>query len=46
MSDKYITVPQESGSVNISEDVVVSLVQNAGTEVDAAGQGRTDAAQQ
>ena len=34
MSDKYITVPQESGSVNISEDVVVSLVQNAVTEVD------------
>lgn len=34
MSDKYITVPQESGSVNISEDVIVSLVQNAVMEVD------------
>ena len=34
MSDKYISMPQESGSVNISEDVIVSLVQNTVTEVD------------
>ena len=34
MSDKYITIQQESGSVNISEDDIVSLVQNAVNEVD------------
>ncbi len=34
MSDKYINIKQEYGSVNISEDVIVSLVQNAVNEVD------------
>ena len=32
MSEKYISIPHESGSVNISEEVIISLVQNAVNE--------------
>ena len=34
MSDKYISIPHDSGSVNISEDVIIRLVQNAVSESD------------
>lgn len=34
MADKYITIVQDSGTLNISEDVIVGLVQNAVNEVD------------
>jgi uncharacterized alkaline shock family protein YloU len=34
MSDKYVSIPQENGSINISEEVVASLVVNAINETE------------
>ena len=34
MNDNYITCPETNGSINISEDVIYSLVRAAITEVD------------
>ena len=33
MGENYITCKEEKGSINISEDVLVSMVRAAGTEI-------------
>ena len=34
MAEKYVTIPQENGSINISEEVIASLVVNAINETE------------
>ena len=34
MSEKYVTIPKENGSINISEEVIASLVMNAISETE------------
>lgn len=46
MGDNYITIQEEKGSINVSEDVIVSLVRNVVNDIDGvAGLSTTSGAE-